>query len=159
LTYRIYDYGRVDAQGKSRELHVEKALEVIDFNAKTNAKVATHPHFIRGKKIWEDLVDCRYFSTMKFETEERIHMTGHNPSEQFSLWVFLEGEGTIGWSSARHGMFGSSYSGEFNYKLGECWFIPAEFASRGYYPKSKTNLLIAAPRNSKHDLEKHGNAD
>ena len=30
LTYRVYDYGRKDAQGNTRELHVEKALEVMD---------------------------------------------------------------------------------------------------------------------------------
>ena len=28
LTYRVYDYGRVDKNGKSRELHIDKALEV-----------------------------------------------------------------------------------------------------------------------------------
>ncbi len=31
LTYRVYDYNRRDAQGRARELHVEKALEVIQF--------------------------------------------------------------------------------------------------------------------------------
>src|SRR5215469_18188001 len=31
LTYRVYDYGRVDAHGRQRELHIQKALEVIDF--------------------------------------------------------------------------------------------------------------------------------
>src|SRR5262245_27067094 len=31
LTYRVYDYGRVDGSGKPRELHIEKALEVIQF--------------------------------------------------------------------------------------------------------------------------------
>ena len=32
LTYRVYDYGRVDGQGKPRELHLEKALEVTRFD-------------------------------------------------------------------------------------------------------------------------------
>jgi len=31
LTYRVYDYGRVDKNGIPRELHVEKALEVMKF--------------------------------------------------------------------------------------------------------------------------------
>src|SRR5262249_36534216 len=31
LTYRVYDYGRLDAHGKPRQLHLEKALEVIRF--------------------------------------------------------------------------------------------------------------------------------
>lgn len=32
LTYRVYDYGRVDASGKPRPLHVQKALDVLDYN-------------------------------------------------------------------------------------------------------------------------------
>ncbi len=31
ITYRIYDFGRVDAQGKPRDLHIEKAADVLDF--------------------------------------------------------------------------------------------------------------------------------
>jgi mannose-6-phosphate isomerase len=33
ITYRVYDWDRVDAQGRKRQLHVEKALQVIDFAA------------------------------------------------------------------------------------------------------------------------------
>jgi mannose-6-phosphate isomerase len=151
LTYRVYDYGRVDANGKTRELHVEKAMDVIDFNSSASVKVTPRPLLIRNTKVWEELVVCPYFATLKFEFQEPIHMSAYKPSEVFSLWVFLEGEGSIGWSSAHHGMFGSSYSGQFAYKAGECWFVPAEFASRGYYPKRKTSLLVASPRDPMHD--------
>jgi mannose-6-phosphate isomerase len=34
ITYRVYDWDRVDEQGRRRELHVEKALQVIDFGAR-----------------------------------------------------------------------------------------------------------------------------
>ena len=33
VTYRVYDYNRRDAQGNLRPLHIDKAAEVIDFNA------------------------------------------------------------------------------------------------------------------------------
>ena len=35
LTYRIFDYGRVDADGKPRTLHVQKASDVLDFSGST----------------------------------------------------------------------------------------------------------------------------
>lgn len=41
LTYRVYDYHRRDAAGNKRELHVDKALDVLDFHAGEQAKV--HP--------------------------------------------------------------------------------------------------------------------
>jgi mannose-6-phosphate isomerase len=158
LTYRLYDYDRRDANGKPRELHIEKALEVINFDLAASATVSTRERLILNKKIGEDLVDCPYFSTWKFEVEERIHMNAQHPSDRFHLCVVLEGEGTIAWSSAHQGMFGASHSGQFVYKPGECWFVPAEFASHDYYPKNKTSLIIAAPRNPNEELEKNSDA-
>jgi mannose-6-phosphate isomerase len=159
LTYRIYDYGRRDADGKLRELHVEKAMQVVNFNLHAGAKVEPRALLVGNQKLWEELVACPYFATLKFEFQEPIHMSANKSSEEFSLWVFLEGEGNIGWSSAQQGMFGSRYSGQFPYKSGECWFIPAEFSGRGYYPKSKTSLLIATPRNPKHTAKKMRDAN
>jgi len=37
LTYRIYDYDRLDSKGRKRELHIDKAIEVIDFCANCEA--------------------------------------------------------------------------------------------------------------------------
>jgi mannose-6-phosphate isomerase len=155
LTYRIYDYDRRDANGKPRELHIEKALDVMNFNSGAGGKVAPRPLLIRNKKVGEFLVDCPYFSASTFGFGQRIHMNMvPKPFERFALWVFLEGEGVIGWSSTPHGMFGKNYAGQFSYKQGECWFIPAEFGSRGYYPNTKTSLLVASPINPNDELEK-----
>ncbi len=154
LTYRVYDYDRLDAHGKPRQLHVEKALEVIDFNSKVAPNVTTHPRTIRGKKFWEDLVNCPYFSATKFEINERIHLNlGSKPREEFELWVFLEGEGKIGWSSAEHSMPGRFYAGEFNYKRGECWFLPAEFSNHSFHPQGKTTVLMASPHRKRPGIE------
>jgi len=160
LTYRIYDYDRRDAQGKRRELHIEKALEVMNFNSGAGGKVVPRPRLIRNKKVGEFLVDCPYFSASTFEFGQRIHMNMvPKLTERFSLWVFLEGEGTIGWSAAPQEMFGRNCTGQFSYKQGECWFIPAEFGSRGYYPKTKTSLLVASPSNPKDELKKNSHAE
>src|SRR6266849_10291195 len=40
LTYRVYDYGRVDSKGNPRELHVEKALNVIQFGRPISGKAS-----------------------------------------------------------------------------------------------------------------------
>lgn len=158
ITYRLYDYGRLDADGKPRELHIEKALQVMDFHSEAGGKVTTRARFARDNKIWENLVDCPYFFTSRFEIDDRIQVN-IVPSERFTLWVILEGEGTIGWTCAPHGMSGSSYGGEFFYKRGECWFLPADFDSYCIDPKKKTSVLTASPRNPRHDLEKKSNAD
>jgi mannose-6-phosphate isomerase len=150
LTYRIYDYDRTDANGKPRELHVEKALDVLAFNSSAQPRVTASAQFIDGKKFSEELVACPYFLVTRFDIQERAHLS-MRPADRFKLWVFLEGQGKIGWTSAGHSTVGRCYSGEFSYKQGECWFIPAEFGSYSYYPEKKTSILIATPGNGKRD--------
>ena len=50
LTYRVYDYGRVDAHGRPRELHIEKALEVTNFGATLAGKTKTSPIARRDRR-------------------------------------------------------------------------------------------------------------
>lgn len=51
VTYRIYDYGRTGKDGKPRELHIEKALEVANLKKATGQFVST-----------DHLVQCKYFT-------------------------------------------------------------------------------------------------
>ena len=57
ITYRVYDWDRLDSQGRKRELHVDKALQVIDFSARPQIfraarhadslnHILTCPHFV-----------------------------------------------------------------------------------------------------------------
>ncbi|MEZ4605979.1 MAG: type I phosphomannose isomerase catalytic subunit [Deinococcales bacterium] len=58
LTYRLYDYDRLDAQGNLRELHFDKALAVLDYRANDQAK-------IRPQRLSEDrelLISCEAFA-------------------------------------------------------------------------------------------------
>lgn len=152
LTYRVYDYGRVDAKGKPRELHIEKALAVMDFDSPTPAKVETHPLHVHDKKVGEPLVECPFFSTFKEDINERVHFrVAPGIKSQFELWTFLEGGGEIGWTTSHASMPKGFYGGGFHYKAGECWFMPAEFGSHAFDPKQKTSILIARPGNGKVD--------
>lgn len=155
LTYRLYDYDRRDPNGKPRELHVDKALEVMNFGPRTGGKIEPRPHLIANRKLGEYLVDCPYFTTERLEFEQLVHFELlPGPPMRFSLWVFLEGEGKVGWSCNPHNMTRSN-QGDFCYKQGECWFVPAVMGSHGFYPKKKTIVLLASPRNPKQDSEKN----
>ena len=93
LTYRVYDYGRTDVNGKPRELHMEKALEVLTFNSSAPTKSpTTSAQFTDGKKFSEELVACPYFRVTRFDIQERAHLS-MRPADRFKLWVFLEGQG------------------------------------------------------------------
>lgn len=86
LTYRIYDYGRVGADGKKRELHVEKALKVTDRRPVT-ANTDAYPH----------VADCEYFTVDKLYLDGAImnKTSGNVDDTSFMSILFMEGEGTV----------------------------------------------------------------
>jgi mannose-6-phosphate isomerase len=111
LTYRVYDYHRRDAQGRTRELHVEKALEVIRFGEQRGGKV--HPVRVQYGAVSEThLTTCQYFSAERWEFAEPIAPVC--PGEHFDLLIFLEGSGQIQWGAARE-----------PYGPAQVWLIPA----------------------------------
>jgi mannose-6-phosphate isomerase len=158
LTYRVYDYGRVDASGKPRELHVEKALQVIDFEPGP-VKVEARPVLEdgigkqyraasrRGTVSWDQLVNCRYFVAAKIAVDGMFHLNAiRRPPKQFQLWAFMEGDGVVDWSTEPHNFVRVNH-GQFSYKAGECWFIPAVFGGHSFVTREKTSVLMAAPHN------------
>lgn len=90
LTYRVYDYGRVDANGKSRELHVEKALLVAD-RSKFERKI--FPQDI--------LAACKYFTVRRIQTSSSYAVTVDDGS--FLSLTCTRGEGEIDGAKARAG--------------------------------------------------------
>ncbi len=69
ITYRIYDFERVDKDGNSRELHHKDAMEVIDFMDNESGKVSYKD------KINEtiNLAKCQYFTTNKLNVNKAIN--------------------------------------------------------------------------------------
>jgi len=139
LTYRVYDYGRVDSSGKPRELHIEKALAVMNFASELIRKAEPRDS-IRGRSGLQTLVKCPYFLVNRWDFAEKVHFNGyHSTAASFQLMVVLDGEGTITWAPAKRG------AGQIEFKRGECWFIPANtFESVSYSPKGKVSLLWAS---------------
>lgn len=78
ITYRIYDFDRVDTAGKKRELHTEQALEAIDFTIKGDAcKILYKEHKSESNNLWEsvsEVVNGKYFST----SVAKLHSTAES---------------------------------------------------------------------------------
>lgn len=56
ITYRIYDFDRIDQDGKKRQLHIEESLDAINFKA-------NNPKVDKSAKAANILVECPYFNT------------------------------------------------------------------------------------------------
>src|SRR5207248_5050252 len=60
-TFRLFDWNRRDAEGRSRPLHVEQALACIDCNAGLITPVIANGYSSDGE-VHQRLVECRYFT-------------------------------------------------------------------------------------------------
>lgn len=95
LTYRVFDYNRVGKDGKPRELHIEKAIKVVNPNKYDASSLKRHP-----------LVDCPYFYVDHIENVKTLK----SDNKTFISLHIISGKGNIE---------GESFS------MGDSFFIPA----------------------------------
>lgn len=97
VTYRLYDYGRRDKYGRLRDLHVEKAMDVIDFTpvCRQNIErdVVVSEVAVAADNSACILGECKYFSVIRYEIADSETILVDESS--FQAIVFIEGHGTI----------------------------------------------------------------
>ncbi|MEI6556601.1 MAG: type I phosphomannose isomerase catalytic subunit [Paludibacter sp.] len=96
ITYRIYDYKRVDDKGNERELHTEQALDVIDFSA---AKEPKTPYLAVLNEI-TPLIDCDYFTTNLIKFDEAV-TRNYGELDSFVSYMCLEGNMIIEYNNEK----------------------------------------------------------
>ena len=95
-TYRIYDWDRVGPNGKPRELHVERALEVIDFARREPALVEARV-VGEGAGIRREVVaECEHFVVERVRAEAGAVFEDGLDGESCEIWGTLEGKATLG---------------------------------------------------------------
>jgi len=86
-TYRIYDWDRVDEQGRERELHTEEALEAIDFGF--SADYRTHYKARAGESSL--LKECPWFSTHLLQLDRKTEKD-YSALDSFVILLCIEGQ-------------------------------------------------------------------
>jgi len=126
MTYRIYDWDRVGQDGKPRELHIEHALNVLDYKAK--ASYLTSYQSVKNSPV--NLVKCPYFSTRLIEIDEKMDMD-YATLDSFVIYMCLEGGLDL------------RYDGENRTQLvrGDTILIPASLKVLSLIPDQDSRLL------------------
>ena len=122
LTYRLYDYERVDKDGKKRTLHIEKALDVVDYR---EAKSPRQPmRILKYQKgcASEFLCRCQYFQVerMLLNTENKDMKVFYSTDmSSFEVLLCIEGTGQLmeRWKNEKKIL---------SFKKGDCIFVPAD---------------------------------
>jgi len=109
ITYRIYDFDRVDDKGNKRELHTEEALAAIDYNVYPEYKSV----YDKKKNEAVQAVTCQYFTTNVLDFTESTERD-YSAIDSFVIHVCVEGAYMLKYEG-----------GELNVKAGESILIPA----------------------------------
>lgn len=107
ITYRIYDWDRVDANGKGRQLHVEEALDAMNYNpTDTKKEYATEANQSNS------MVNCPYFTTNFLPLIGSASVSKDGSS--FTVYICTEGSYTIEYDGVK-----------YDFKKGDTVLIPA----------------------------------
>ncbi|WP_343588388.1 type I phosphomannose isomerase catalytic subunit [Flavobacterium sp.] len=121
ITYRLYDFDRVDAQGNKRELHVDLALDAINYN-----KVDTQKKYETKVNTSNTVVDCPYFTTNFLPLENKLEVAKNG--ETFTVYMCIEGDFEIEYDGFKQA-----------YKKGDTVLVPA--AINAFNLNGKASIL------------------
>lgn len=99
ITYRLYDYDRVQADGKKRELHIQKSLDVITVSGEKGRDMLKSTCGL-PENCLNQIYSCHKYSIFKLDVKGEAEFEQKYP---FLAATVLEGEGTIDGALLRKG--------------------------------------------------------
>ena len=121
ITYRVFDWNRKDAQGRSRELHTELALDAIDFTSRHDYDITVIPQPDQAVQMQS----CPYFTSAVLEVETALERD-LAAIDSFVIYICLEGNVELVWEE-----------GTETLKKGETVLVPAVIDSLEWKGKGK----------------------
>jgi mannose-6-phosphate isomerase len=126
ITYRIFDWNRIDANGNPRQLHTDLALKAIDFDYVKEIKSNYNSELNRSVEV----ANCKYFTTNILELDKEV-VKDYIDIDSFVIYICVEGSITIK---------------PFDEKpveliTGETVLIPAELKNLYIKPTGKAKIL------------------
>ena len=107
ITYRLYDFDRVDSEGNKRELHVELALDAINYNT-----IETQKNYNKEENVSNEMVNCPYFTTNYLTISSKLTIS--KSSTSFTVFMCTDGEFQLEFNQV-----------QYHYSKGDTVLIPA----------------------------------
>jgi len=125
ITYRIYDWDRVDASGKPREMHTELALDAINFDLADTGLIKKDPDLNHPVT----LAECRYFHTSLLHIDKPM-IKDYSLTDSFVIYICTESK-----------VFVECFGNTEELKAGETVLIPASADAVTLIPLGVATLL------------------
>ena len=117
ITYRLFDYNRVDKNGNKRELHIDKAMKVVNFKSSAEPRQPMRVLRYSPGVANELLCRCKYFEVhrMIINSERRQKVEYQSLEDSFRVLLCVQGCGVIKYDNESLDIY-----------RGDCIFIPAD---------------------------------
>jgi mannose-6-phosphate isomerase len=136
VTYRLFDYKRLDKDGKPRQLHLEKSLDVLELS--THGGLTQPVDFDANYGQRQCLAACPYFATERIVMEQAAEFRGLG---RFELWILLDGDAQF-----------LSGKESVDCKRGSVLIVPAGVSSFRIVPQSKCVWMRSYPPDMDRDV-------
>ena len=151
MTFRLYDWGREFNPATARKMHIEEAIDVIDyrpfdFSNYTKGPLweeecQCHHDHEHGHEMIQNLVECPQFCVSKIDLTDPLHIY----TEQFGsfiVYICLEGAASIQVPSTKEN--GEAFMENYEFAKGETILVPADMPDFYLVRRDKSTKLIEA---------------
>jgi mannose-6-phosphate isomerase len=135
LTYRLYDYQRVDKDGVPRPLHITKALEVLNYKSSEQPRQPMRVLRYQPGCASELLCRCKYFQVERLlmNTIPDVPLPSCSTTEiSFQILLCVDGEGSLLMDGEISG-----HKEKLPFSKGSCIFLPADSVPIHLYGKAQ----------------------
>ena len=149
LTFRLYDWGREFNPATARPLHLEEAIDLIDYNKFDQSlfRQAEHAH---DEGVSVNLAERPEFCVTKINLTDPLHIYTEQ-FESFIIYICVEGAASIQVPSENEK--GEACMDNYEIKKGETILIPAEMSDFYLVPRDKDTVLLEAVCRPEDDMD------
>ena len=179
MTFRLYDWGREKDPAKARPIHLEEAIDIIDYRPYDPGKFRKgplwgdeashvpccnhdchcdehehhhHDHEAKEGEVVETLVESSQFNVSKLHLADPLHIYTEQ-FESFIIYVCIEGAASIQVPSTKEN--GEAYMENYEFAKGETILIPADMPDFYLVPRDRSTVLLEALTRVEEEMDEY----
>ena len=183
MTFRLYDWGREKDPAKARPIHLEEAIDIIDYRPYDPGKFRKgplwgdeashvpccnhdchcdehehhhHDHEAKEGEVVETLVESSQFNVSKLHLADPLHIYTEQ-FESFIIYVCIEGAASIQVPSTKEN--GEAYMENYEFAKGETILIPADMPDFYLVPRDRSTVLLEAVSRVEEEMDEYIDPD
>lgn len=157
MTFRLYDWGREFDPSTARQMHLEEAIDIIDYRPFDFSNYQSrHHHEGHDHEMIRNIVECPQFCVSEIGLADPLHIYTEK-FESFIVYVCLEGAASIQVPSIREN--GETFMENYEFAKGETILVPADMPDFFLVPRDRSTRLLEAVTRPAEEVDEYIDPD